>query len=441
MKLWKQSRLPAEAGWVLAGQIGVGLAGLLGLRLITKSLAPEVYGTVALYVGAAALLQNLFCSPLIQGAFRFHPEMRSSADLAGLRRQTLRDLGVAIGGLSALVVIAGIVFAALKFNSFWPFLILPALVGIEAVQSLETNLLSAARRQKFVALWRTASAWMRPLAIVVVALALRPDAGMALGAFAVGTAIPLAVVLLGPFRLEGHGSGPSSDSSATRRRRREIFRYAAPLVPLALMGWTMSLGDRYLLAGMLGAEQVAIYAAAYGLVSRPFLMLEGVFTQTLLPHLNRAVTGSRKEEERQLLSIWLGGSLVLGAAGWLLFDRLAGWIVPLLLAEEYRAAAGLVSPIALGMLFLTMARALEWRLYAHKRTGRVFAGQALSAAISLAAAFVMIGRWGTPGAAMAVPVYTACYLGIVIAANRMGTSAATASNELASPLVEAGADS
>ena len=55
-----------EVAWVVIGQVGVALAMLIGVRLLTEFLSPDVYGTLALLMGLMALGRGLFCQPVLQ---------------------------------------------------------------------------------------------------------------------------------------------------------------------------------------------------------------------------------------------------------------------------------------------------------------------------------------------------------------------------------------
>jgi len=51
----RHRRIAGEAAWVFAGQGASALATVLGLRLITEWVSPDVYGTVVLALGVVVL--------------------------------------------------------------------------------------------------------------------------------------------------------------------------------------------------------------------------------------------------------------------------------------------------------------------------------------------------------------------------------------------------
>ena len=49
---------------------------------------------------------------------------------------------------------------------------------------------------------------------------------------------------------------------------RRIILFILPLLPIPILNWIQSMGDRYLIAGAMGLTEAGLYAATYGLVSQ-----------------------------------------------------------------------------------------------------------------------------------------------------------------------------
>jgi len=56
--------------------------------------------------------------------------------------------------------------------------------------------------------------------------------------------------------------------------KQDIWQYALPLIPLAIVGWISTFSDRYIIGALVNVEQVGIYAVAYSLMSLPFTMVQ-----------------------------------------------------------------------------------------------------------------------------------------------------------------------
>jgi O-antigen/teichoic acid export membrane protein len=188
---------------------------------------------------------------------------------------------------------------------------------------------------------------------------------------------------------------------------------------MAALGWMNGVGDRYLIGAMLGLEQAGIYAAVYGLVSRPFLMASGIVELTLRPVYNHLVVEqSHREADRLLLRWLLTVTCMVGAgfAGIAIFSHL---IVNLLLATKYRSGVNLMLWIAGGYALLAISDVFVKVCYAYGYTRAILMIQVVGAILSLVLAIIGIKMFGLVGAAMAVPVYFGIMLIITIMASRM----------------------
>ena len=87
-----RQQIVREGLWVAAGQVGAAVGLLVGTRLITELLPPEVYGTATLLLGVTLLAQNVFCTPVLSAGYRFHADLARDNAVWRLRRVTVRFL-------------------------------------------------------------------------------------------------------------------------------------------------------------------------------------------------------------------------------------------------------------------------------------------------------------------------------------------------------------
>lgn len=449
-----RKKLLGEGVWVAVGQLLVALATLLGVRLLTEVVSPAVYGSVALILGLAALGQNLFSSPLLNAAYRFYAELGGQGT-AQLRAILARPLQLTTTGLVILLLLGGGVYVQVTGGLSWfAFVAVSALMSAEIYRGMEWSFLGAARRQKAAALWQGLEAWVRPLLAISLVLLWEKTPTAVLSGYALATGgLFLAVIAFFPDRLEGVTDTSSDESVSVSEEdstnsvegaaepsaeeeessagpdlarpsslQRDIFHYALPLMPVALVGWVSSLGDRYIIGGVLGAAQVGIYAAVYGSILRPFQILSAVVSQTLLPVFNQSLAQNNRSHERKLFWTWLALIAFFSLLGAVLITLLSDWIAWLLLAKAYRSSAPLMGLLALGFTFLNIAHVFEYQLYSYKHTRFILLGQTLAAIASLAVAVPMI-RWkGLWGAAMACPMYYFLYLLLMAGLHRIAAS-------------------
>ena len=406
-----------EGAWSAFGKITTALGTLIGVRLLTEFVPKEVYGKISLLVGIVALGSNLFASPLISAAQRFHPEMALSGKVPQLRRTIVGILKWTVGVLAGLILLGGL-FVRFGTISYLVFVALAGFLTVQVMRNLEIGLLTAARRQKEVALWSSSEAWLKPaFAVLLVILLGDTPQSVLLGYFAAVGGVLLCFHLL-PVPVEGCNNSKvpfETDTELTAN----IRRYAMPLVPLALVGWVTSLSDRYIIAGMLGAADVGIYAACYGLIGMPFLIAGGAIGQTLRPPYYEAVSAGNITIGKRLFRTQLAFTVLVCGVGVVAVFFLRNIIAALLLAEEYRSAVSLMPWIAAGISFQVVLQVFENVIFAYKRTKLVLLVHSVGAIVCVVSVVCLVGRFGLVGAAVACPVYYSSMLIISVTLARL----------------------
>ena len=420
-RLWK------EGLWVTLGQLTSALGLLLGMRLLTELVPPGVFGEVSLLIGVLAFGSSLLCFPWLQASLRFYPDLVLGGNVHRLRSTVGRFLVRMTAILIGCILIGGMVVSLWEGVSYWVFVVLSLLLAAETAATFETNLLSAARRQRSLAIWRIGEAWCRPTLAVLAVLALGSSPQAVLLGYAVGSAgILLAFIAF------GHREGSTGEAivpSADDELSIAVRRYALPLMPLAVVGWVNSLSDRFLIGGLLGPEAVGLYAAAYGLMTRPFLMAAGSLLLTLRPSYFEAVARGDSATERKILRLWMVatvGVCVLGVLGVFLLKEM---VTDLLLAEQYRSSAVLLPMLATGISMMIVSQVFNSVSLAHKRPQRVLYSEAAGAVAALGLGIPLILVFGLWGAALATAL---AYLVQMVTAYGLARSAASAS-ALATP--------
>ncbi len=170
--------------------------------------------------------------------------------------------------------------------------------------------------------------------------------------------------------------------------------------------WVSSVSDRYIIQWLShDTAKVGIYAAAYGLISQPFIILQVVVTLTLRPIYFAAVAAGNAAHGRRTLSIWLAIVTVVGALGVMLVFALRYWLASKFLGQQYRQASAPLPWIALGYLFYDVAQVLEQWLLARKRTELLLVSEGVGAIASIAVTIPLVIKYGMMGAAYACPCY------------------------------------
>lgn len=382
------------------------------MRLLTEFVPPKVFGTVTLLIGVATLGSTLFCNPQLQAAVRFYPDLARQNQVGLLRAVVGRSLRRTCTLLAGLILVGGAIWSFSTGLSYGVFVALTALLVSGVFGTLETNLLGAARRQRMAAAWNVAENIARPgLGILaVVAFGVTPTALLA--GYAAATAGILLIFRAGS--RQDRAEMVSEDGRASHALAEEIRLYAKPLIPMAIVSWVNALSDRYILGEWAGPEQVGIYAAAYGLISRPFLMAGGILLLTLRPVYYEALAGGNKVIEQRILRLWVGATICIGTVGVLGVFCLREHIAELLLAPKYRSGAAIMPILAAGFSLMILSHVFNAICYAHKKTNRVLWSESGAAAGMIVFGIPLIVILGLRGAAMATTAAYTIQAGLAI---------------------------
>jgi O-antigen/teichoic acid export membrane protein len=421
-----------QAAAIAGGQALTALGTVAGVRVLTQFLAPQTFGVVSLALGASTLLLAVVCTPFTQAAMHFYPRFAAREQLDELRFALARCLRQMAYWVGPILLGLGAGWAVLGAGSRALGAILLLLFVCDCWRSAELSMLNAARRQGRYSGWMAADAWARPALATAAVLTAGPSAGVVLGAYLVaaagliacfGTGRYKSLLLVRPSRSAATRDGPSLD--------RRMWRYALPLIPIGLLGWVTSLGDRYIIGGLLSVAQVGAYAAVYGVSSAPFMIVGGTIEQALRPVHQSAVAFGRRKHAQRLFYLWLGGVAGVCATGVLLLALFHEQLASILLGRTYRHAAYLMPWIGAGYGLRACSYVFERVCYAYGRTRRVLVAQACAAVAALAVTPIAVWGWGLRGAGAAVPVCFALQLAVAVVLARR------TEHEQAGPAVDA----
>jgi O-antigen/teichoic acid export membrane protein len=390
----------AEVLWVVLGQAVTALGTVVGVRTLTQFLPPAAYGTLSLALGMSVLAISLVAAPLTQAAIHFYPAVvaqGSASELLGSLRRCYRTMApwvllAAVGG--------GVLYVTLDQGSPWLVLLLMLLLTFDCWRAANISLLSAARRQRHIALWTAADAWSRPLAGSAAVLLVGPTA---IGVLAAYVLVSAALLVGFSWRLWPSDTSFRSASMPPPVLDARMWSYAVPLIPLGIIGWASNLGDRYFIGGLLSVHDAGLYAALYGLASSPFNILGGVVELALRPIYQGAVSGGEQQRSRGILIRWLllvACPCALALVGFAIFHR---EIAAVFVGKPYRGASALMPWIGAGYGIRATSGVLERVCYAYGRTHRVLIIQLWGAAATLVCTPLGVISLGLTGAAMAVP--------------------------------------
>jgi O-antigen/teichoic acid export membrane protein len=397
------NRFLSDGAWVAIGQF-IGATGtLVGLRALTETASPAMFGTYVLVLGIVLLLQSIALYPLSQAFLRFHADTSSEIQIQQLQRvyvwQIIRV--TAIVAMSLFVV--GSMWASVIGWSVLIGLILAVTFAVEAARTVQLNLVSALRRQREFGAMTAIDGWLRPLCAAAGGI-LVPDSllSMLLGQLVGVIAIVTISTPLTRLDVASIASKPVDENA--KMLSASMRRFGRPLVPSALIGWVSGLADRYVVAAIAGVADAGMYAAVYGLVSRPFLLANAVIESTLRQPLYEAASRNTRLEESRILNMWQGLVLLVASSGLILIVLFHDTLTSLFLGKDFSSGSSLMPWIACGYVFYGLSQVYERICFTYRATSIAALVRAVGAALSVAIVAAATIAYGIVGAAMSAPL-------------------------------------
>ncbi|MGZ4959887.1 MAG: lipopolysaccharide biosynthesis protein [Methylomonas sp.] len=398
-----KKRLFGDAFWAMFGQLASAIALLAGTRVLTELVTPDIYGQVALLNGFVALGVAVFSYPFICAGMRMLPECRN-----GRERE---DLYKAVSGLSArstglaivLLVLCGAAYAYMAHSDPWLFCLAGILLAVTVRRELGIQMLIGGRNHRAAGLWQTSDSVLRPIMAIGLVWYVGQNAAWVLAGYALASIASNAVwsIIYG----SDPDAKPASRGVTDKHFRRDVWVYAAPLIPMELIFWINGLGDRYVIGFMLTASEVGLYAATYLIINEAFNRSAMILLRTFQPAYFQAYSENRIREANSVLWIWIACVLAMGVIGVLLLLATKDWVAAWALAKSYHSAVDLMPAIAVGCALHALGTVAAQPLLARKKTKFMLKGRVCGAVTSAICLPLMVHYYGLPGAAMANPLY------------------------------------
>ncbi len=338
------NRFGKELILVGVGQVVAAVGSLVGVRLMTSALSPEVYGEIALATTFVVLSQQILIGPLTASLTRYFNFAQEKNELAGFFGSS-GSLALRIGLVSLVIFLAGAAYLlsagqtaylGLMFFTLIFILISGFNVLLDAVQT-------AARQRAIVAWHQGLGQWLRYLAAFGLVILIRPDSSTAMLGYVLS-----AIVVLGSQlyffqrRLTGVSLAQIKvDPDWTSR----LIRYSTPFASWGIFTWMQISSDRWALQTFSSTQQVGFYTVIYQLGYFPLIMATNVFVQFAEPVLFRQAgdgTDAARIDiaQKNTLRLLVGAS-ILTVIAVIAAIFLHPFIFELFAAPAYRSVSGL----------------------------------------------------------------------------------------------------
>lgn len=190
-----------------------------------------------------------------------------------------------------------------------------------------------------------------------------------------------------------------ANNSQTLVILRQFVEYGVPMSFWFLMANILTVGDRYVLQWFRGAIDVGIYTANYQLVHGTAVVVFSPFALALNPRLMQLWERNEQKEALKLLrKIVVFGALVGLAVVAALF-LLAPLVAAVFLGERFRAGAGVMPVIVLGMVIRHLSSYVQKPLEFHERTRELLVYVVIATLVNFIANLLFVPVYGYWGAA------------------------------------------
>ena len=375
--------------------IAQALVGFGGVVVFTRLLSAEDYGRYALLLAAVGLAQAGLFTWLNAGVARHHARAERKHRLGAHLSTTLllgASLSVLVGGSLALIVFLSPLSAPLKTAA----LAACALLAVRGLLDVVQETRRAAGEAVWFAALETAALAGGFAAAVLIVIHTDLGAAGAIWGLALAAAIALAAGLPPLLRR-------TRPDRAAKIRTRTLFAFGAPVTASLIFEQVLSVGDRFLIAAMLGEAPTGAYAAGYGVADRSIDIVFIWLGMTAAPLTVIALEKSGADAARAIArdAARLMGLIALPAAVGL--AMVADPLARLLIAEELAGDAAAIMPlVAAGALVNgVMVYFFHKGFTLGRRTGEMALLMALGAGLNIALNLVLIPAMGLTGAALA----------------------------------------
>jgi O-antigen/teichoic acid export membrane protein len=390
-------KLPLEslkdAGIYTIGNLVNRAIPIILLPILIRVLDTAEYGIVSLFFGLVAVLTPLIGlsgnSVLSQKYFKVAEEDRHR-----LNNTSLRMIFYGATILVAPVIGLAWLLPGLFGLSVWMTLVAFGVAVMNMVITIGKNVTQLENRPMAYSLLQIAITAIDVVLsiMLVVWLGFKAEGrivGIIIASF-LGCATAMTIMV--------KGRHISRELFRDKSRDKEFFVAGIVLVPMSLGGWIYSLGDRFLISGMLDNSQVGLYSAALSfttildMVTTPVAL---VWAPYFFRMMNRDDPRARARAKKVTLFI---------IAGYVACAFLFSWpmvfVADIILGKGYTASIGLIPQLIFGNLFRSIAGLLSYYVLHEEKNHYLTIQFLLVSGIHIVAVLIGIKTAGVVGVSL-----------------------------------------
>ena len=409
-------RIGKEFFWIAAGQAIAILGALVGVRLLTDLLPPDVYGELALGMTLATLVNQVVTGPVANAAMRFFSPAREANEiesfLIALRRLLVKGTFVVLlvaSSISLVLLIKG------QFAWLWLGVAAFSFALLSGYCSALDGIQNAARQRPIVAWHQALSSWGRFLAAAGLVLWLGTTSTVAMLGYGLATLLVLLSQVIF-FRRTLRATDNISDTKILPHQRwdRQMFTYAWPFATWGILTWAQMASDRWGLQMFRTNQDVGLYAALYQIGYYPISIATGLVVQLVAPVMFERAgdtsTAARMEEVYVISWRLTYGALGLTVVAFVMAELFHDIIFRIFVAPGYSSVAYLLPWMVLAGGLFTAGQTAALNLMSSLSTKALLMPKIGTAVLGVCLNCLGAALFGVPGIVAASIVFAIVYL-------------------------------
>ncbi len=405
--------LATHVSYYTIANVLVTLAGVISFPILTRLLSVEDYGVMNLVATALAILVGVAKLGVGNAALRFYSEVKAGkhgVDMDGYASTVVFGMGAT--GLAVTLVWA--VVALFVPDSWWNGEHIGALMAFTSllvlVRVLDSAWINQMRAQEQSRELTIYSVLRRYFGLAVLLATLFFVSRDLWGFFAATVAAEaLATAALALWLARQVRIRPSLFSAPLFRA---MLAFGIPMAGYELASQVLSMGDRYVIQNVLGAQPLGVYAAAYNLCDYVRSMLLASFTAAVLPMYPRIWEEQGREATVQFLRGFLHSYVMVAMLLICTLSAVGGEVLAVLASQKYRSGGVVVPYVIAGMALDGLVMVAGAGLYLDKRSKTIMGLVAATAVVNIVLNVAWVPRWGIVGSAAATLVSYALLLAL-----------------------------
>lgn len=383
------------------------ISGLVTFPLLTRIFSVADYGVMNLVAATLTVSVAVGKFGVQHSIIRYHSEINAKKNrftLPQLYSTTL--FGMLFSGLLAMLVLgAG---AQLVPDSMLPdsrlrvlFAIGALLALIQVMDSAFVNFLRADQETKRLMVYQVAKKYLSLALILTAVLLIAPTLQAFYSASLIAESIALFTLFLVAFRaatgrprLSMHNFSPSL--------YRELLTFGIPMmIGYELSGIVLSVGDRYVIEGVIGEVPLGLYGAAYNLCQYVQNIFIASVSQAAMPIYMKIYDQHGPEETSSFITRSLANYALFGAPVIAGLAVVGPELLPSLASDKYSGAVGVLPWVIAGMVVDGANSILGAGLFIHRKTRTIMAIVISCATLNVVLNLILVPRVGIVGAGIA----------------------------------------